>query len=554
LPGPDVTDVPDVQREKAPDPDPGHAPPMPGRGRPDAQDPDDRVARAFYSLAWLLATPLVFGYLLLRSMRQPEYLAHWGERFGRFATRQSREPLIWIHAVSVGETRAAQPLVAALRRARPDAEILLTHMTPTGRQTGRELFGDSVRQAYLPYDQPWAQRRFLRAWRPAVGVLLETELWPNLMAAAAAARVPVAMVNARLSEKSLRRGLRHRRLIVPAARRLALVLAQSAADAERLARLGRGADAVTGNLKFDNLPPPAMVSRGHAWRDKLGARPVVLVASSRDGEEALVLRAWRRATAAGATPAPEPGAPASVGPGQVAPGQVAPDQVAPGRVAPGPVAPGPVAPGQVAPGQGAPGQVAPGQVAPGQVAAGTLPRSPVPLLVLVPRHPQRFDDVDALLARSGLRHERRAALDDPAFDAGACDVLLGDSMGEMPAWYALADVALIGGSLLPYGAQNLIEACAAGCPVLIGPHDFNFAEAAAAAVAAGAAIRVADADGAITAALSLLEDPVRRRAVGGAGTAFATAHRGATARTLDALAPLLGSATAGGLQSPGPAA
>ena len=400
------------------------------------------------------------GYLLARSVRQPAYREHWGERFGWVSARTDAAPLIWVHAVSVGETRAAQPLVEALQRARPDARILLTHMTPTGRETGRTLFGDRVAQAYLPYDLPAAQRRFLRAWRPSLGVLLETELWPNLLAQAEAEGVPVTMVNARLSPRSLRRGLRYRGLIVPAARRLSLLLAQSPADAERLAQLGRPPEAVTGNLKFDTQPSPAQVALGQGWRVRAGGRPVVVAASTRDGEEALLIDAWRRER----------------------------------RTA---------------------------------------------LLAIVPRHPQRFDEVDRLLDGSGLRYVRRAALDDPAFDWSAVDVVLGDSMGEMGAWYALAEVAVIGGSLRPFGAQNLIEACAAGCPVLVGPHDFNFAEAARAAIEAGAAFRVADAEAAVARALALVGDAPGRQAAAVACTAFAGAHRGATERTMAALAPWL---------------
>jgi 3-deoxy-D-manno-octulosonic-acid transferase len=461
--------------------------------------------RALYSLAWLLATPLAVAYLLFRSVRQPEYRAHWGERFGRFAPRRSDAPLIWIHAVSVGETRAARPLVAALSREYPQAEILLTHMTPTGRAVGRELFGDGVRQAYLPYDLAGAQRRFLRAWRPALGVLLETELWPNLMAAADAQRVPVALVNARLSAKSLKRGMRHRRLIVPAARRLALVLAQSQADADRLAQLGRPADAVTGNLKFDNRPSEALLALGRTWRARLGTRRVVLAASTRDGEEALLLDAWRTALGtAGAAGGADDAVSVSV--------SVSADEAG---------------------------------LLPNDRGRGAAPAAP--LLVIVPRHPQRFDEVAQLAASTGLRVERRAALNAEAPEAlVACDVLVGDSMGEMDAWYAMADVAIIGGSLLPFGAQNLIEACAAGCPVLIGPHSYNFSEAAASSIAAGAAERVADAAAAVRRALELLEAGDRRATMGERGRAFSAAHRGATEAVLRALGPWLDDAFARG--------
>lgn len=426
------------------------------------------AARLLYSVAWWLATPLVLGYLLWRARRQPEYRLRWGERWGRFrdaAARRGPGPLLWVHAVSVGETRAAQPLVAALLERHPQARLLLTHMTPTGRAAGAELFGrhgDRVIQCYLPYDLGLAQRAFLRAWRPTLGILMETELWPNLGAQARRAGVPLALVNARLSERSLRKGLRWRALMAPALRGLACVVAQTPADAGRIRRLGRAEVSVAGNMKFDVSPAPELVARGQGWKARLRGRPVLLAASTRDGEEALLLDAWQaRAQARSA------------------------------------------------------------------------------LLVIVPRHPQRFDEVAAEIARRGLRSARRTALDGPGFDPGSIDVLLGDSMGEMPAWYALADVAVLGGSLLPFGGQNLIEACALGVPVVMGEHTFNFADAAAQAIEAGGGLRATDAVDALGKALSLLEDRPRRDRMGQAAAAFAAAHRGATARTLALLAPWL---------------
>ena len=453
--------------------------------------------RRLYSLGWLLATPLVMAYLLWRSLRQPAYLSHWSERFGLVGRQNDPRPLIWIHAVSVGESRAAQPLVRALAARHPSARILMTCMTPTGRETAAELFskelGDRFMQAYLPYDYAGAPGRFLRAWRPAIGLLMETELWPNLMAAAEAQAVPMALINARLSPRSLRRGMRQRSLIEPAARRLSLVLAQSPGDAERIAQFGRVVDAVTGNLKFDNAPDAVLMARGRAWRSLIG-RPVLLAASTRDGEEALIWQAWRARW-----------------PGQ---GQ-----------------------GQ---GQGAVAPLASASRSASQASSIESTESiKPPLLLIVPRHPQRFETVTRAAQAAGFAVARRADLDDPRFDASSIDLLIGDSMGEMDAWYALADCAIIGGSLLPFGSQNLIEACAAGCPVVIGPSTFNFAQAAAQALEAGAAQSVADADEAIATGLTILSDPVRKRAMAEAGTDFASRHRGATERTVTALAPLL---------------
>jgi 3-deoxy-D-manno-octulosonic-acid transferase len=438
-----------------------------------------RLARALYGLAWLLATPLVVGYLLARARRQPAYRVHWAERW---ALRWAPAPAgwagarpLWIHAVSVGETRAAQPLIEALLTADPGLRILLTHMTPTGRATGHELFvtrwPDRVHQVYLPYDLGWAAERFLARWRPCLGILMETELWPSLCAQAACHRVPVVIANARLSERSLARGLRWRALTVPALAGLQAVLAQTPADAQRLRRMGRDDVAVLGNLKFDIVPSADTVALGRGWRALLDAggaardgRPLLLCASTRDGEEALLLRAW--AAAMGAASAPRP------------------------------------------------------------------------RLLIVPRHPQRFDAVAGEVAAQGLVAVRRSQPGWPQ-SAAQADVLLGDSMGEMAAYVAMADAAIIGGSLLPFGGQNLIEPCALGVPVVVGPHTENFAQAADEAIAAGAARRVADAAAAIDAALALLADPAARATMGAAGTAFAQAHRGATQRTVTALGPWL---------------
>ena len=432
------------------------------------------MARWFYTIAWYLAMPLALAWLLWRSRRQPAYLDHLGERFGAHARRTDMQSLVWLHAVSVGETRAAQPLVNELLGRYPDCEVLLTHMTPTGRQTGASLFtGPRVHQAYLPYDFPFAVRRFLRAWRPTIGLLVETELWPNLVAMARAEGVPMALVNARLSDRSLRKARRWAPLIRPALASLDVVLAQTDSDARRLAQLGRHAVPVLGNLKFDVVAEPALEERGHRWRAAWLARSVgglprfcVVAASTREGEEALLLDAWAQ------------------------------------------------------------------QLQPPALAS----RFP-PLLVIVPRHPQRFDEVAALIEGRGWKMTRRSRLaDDESLDV---QVLLGDSMGEMAAWYALADVAIIGGSLLPFGGQNLIEACAAGVPVIVGPHTFNFSEVAEQAIAADAALRVSDASRAVSEALTIVLDAEQRQSMSDRALAFGGRHRGATARTMQVLAPYL---------------
>ncbi|MCA1247144.1 lipid IV(A) 3-deoxy-D-manno-octulosonic acid transferase [Massilia sp. MS-15] len=430
------------------------------------------MTRWLYSLAWWLAMPLVLARLWWRGRREPGYRAHWTERLGGAGPAAVQAAparmTLWVHAVSVGETRAAEPLVEALLAAYPEARILLTHMTPTGRATGKALFGrhgERVLQSYLPYDTGFMVGRFLRRWRPRLCILMETEVWPNLIAGCARAGVPVALVNARLSERSLRRGRRMGALMGEAAGAIGLVAAQTEADATRIRSLGAPRVEVTGSIKFDVVPPQAALDKGAWLRAQCGGRPLFLCASTREGEEALVLDAWQRAS----------GKPADA------------------------------------------------------------------LLALVPRHPQRFDEVEKLAAARGLRVARRSALEGGGIGGiGAAEVLLGDSMGEMFAYYAACDCAFIGGSLMPLGGQNLIEACALGKPVLLGEHTFNFADASEEAVRAGAAVRVADADALAAAALGLLADGAARAAMGAHALAFAGRHRGATLRTLELLRRLIG--------------
>ena len=416
------------------------------------------LTRLPYTLLWILALPLVLLRLLWRARRQPAYLRHVGERFGRYRVRAPLA-VIWVHAVSVGETRAAEPLVRALLERWPEHSVLLTHMTPTGRDTARTLFKDEPRvlRAYLPYDVGCFVHAFLRRFRPMFGVIMETELWPNLLAACRRRRIPVMLANARLSERSARRYARLPALTELTMKALAAIGAQTAADAARLTQLGARRVTVTGNIKFDITPPADMLALGQTLRERIGDRPVVLAASTREGEEALLVDAFVRHAPAAA------------------------------------------------------------------------------LLLLVPRHPQRFDAIAAELAARKLAAQRRSA--DEAI-APHTRVLLGDSMGEMFAYYAAADVALIGGSWLPFGGQNLIEACAVGTPVVVGPHTFNFQAVAEDAVRTGAALRAEDADAGMQAALALLADDQGRTRLATAGRAFATTHQGATARTITLLQDL----------------
>ena len=415
--------------------------------------------RTLYSLLWWLALPLVLGRLWWRGRKEPGYRRHVGERLGWYGPALPPKRTFMVHAVSVGETRAAEPLVEALLARWPDCRVLLTHMTPTGRATGAALFGkhgERVVQSFLPYDTGAMVRRFLRHFRPQVCILMETEVWPNLIAGCARENVPVALVNARLSERSLRRGQRFGGIMMDAARAITLVAAQTEDDANRIRSLGAPRVDVTGSIKFDVVPPEAALEKGAWLRARIGSRPVFLCASTRDGEEELILDAWQRSA----------GKPAGA------------------------------------------------------------------LLAIVPRHPQRFDEVAQMAGTRGLSLQRRSQMGDGALDA---DVLLGDSMGEMFAYYAACDCAFVGGSLLPLGGQNLIEACALGKPVLVGEHTFNFLDATDEAVEAGGAVRVRDADALVAQAAQLLADPGARAAMGARAAAWAGRHRGATLRTVELL-------------------
>jgi len=392
--------------------------------------------------------------------------------------------------VSLGETRAAAILLAELRHLQPGLRLLLTHGTATGREEGGRLLQPGDVQVWQPWDSPAVVRRFLRHFRPDVGVLMETEVWPGLIHEAAAAGVPLALANARLSERSQRGAERFGVLMKPAYAALAAAWAQTEADATRLTSLGAPVAGVFGNLKFDARPDPALLARGRAWRQAAGGaagRPVVMLASSREGEEAEFLKQIRAMA-------------------QAQQAQAATDSIAKG---------------------GAKG---------GAGGDTSAPPSGIQWLI-VPRHPQRFDEVAALIEAQGFSVSRRSQWADGPQPA---DVWLGDSLGEMVAYYALADVALLGGSFAPLGGQNLIEAAACGCPLLMGPHTFNFSQAAELALAAGAAERLPDLAAALRRACVLAQSGAERVRMAEAGRAFARQHQGAAARTAQALGRWIG--------------
>lgn len=414
------------------------------------------LARAAYSLAIWLVLPFALLRLYLRARREPRYRRHIAERFGIHSQPVDR-PVIWVHAVSVGEARASLPLARALLAQHPEAVLLATCMTAAGREALEQAWGKEARIAWLPWDTPSAVRRFLAFFRPRLAVLMETEIWFNLIAGCKELGVPVVLANARMSEKSAQGYARLHALARPAFAALDAVCAQSEADARRLRALGARSVVVGGNLKFDLLPDPAKAAEGARLKRSLGSRPVLLAASTREGEEAALLDALGKRAANGH------------------------------------------------------------------------------LLAIVPRHPRRFDEVADLVTRRGLALARRSVVGE---SFAQTQVLLGDTMGEMALYYALADVVVMGGSVLEYGSQNLIEPLAQGVPVVLGPSDYNFSEASLAAREAGCAVQAGNAAGVIDAALSLLSDEPRRRRMGEAGIALCAAHRGATTRQAEVISAL----------------
>jgi 3-deoxy-D-manno-octulosonic-acid transferase len=414
------------------------------------------VIRLLYTVLWFLLLPAAVLRLLWRSRWERRYAENIGERFGHYAAKPTR-PVIWLHAVSLGETRGAEPLVNALLEKYPEHCLLLTHMTPTGREAGHTLFGGRVLQAYLPYDTPGTTARFLDHFSPRIGLLMETEIWPNLIHACRKRGVPLLLVNARMSERSAKGYARVSSFVRQVLNELTAIVAQTDSDAKRFLALGAAQVTVAGNLKFDIEAPAGQIVLGGAFRAAYGARPVILAASTREGEEERVLDAAHAAAVPGL------------------------------------------------------------------------------LVVVVPRHPQRFDDVAKQIAARGLALQRRSQLGAspaPGAVAESTQVVLGDTLGELFAYYLSADIAFVGGSLVDWGGHNLIEACAAGAPVLVGPYTMNFAEATASALGEGAALRVADADALAQAVRALFADPGRRDVMHRAALAFASHHRGATARTL----------------------
>jgi 3-deoxy-D-manno-octulosonic-acid transferase len=441
------------------------------------------MTRALYSLVMWLLQPLVRAKLHRRARAEPGYGEYIEERFGDYADTPSAAAqqanahgvCVWVHAVSLGETRAAAVLVAQLRVLWPGMRLLLTHGTATGREQGLALLQAGDVQVWQPWDTPGAVGRFLTHFQPRVGLLVETEVWPNMVAACARTHIPLCLVNARLSEKSLRQSQRLAWLSGPAYRGLRAVWAQTPDDAHRLRQLGAPVLGVTGNFKFDATPDSSQLQQGVAWR-QTSQRPVVMFASSREGEELLLLENFKLFNAQ-----------AHANRAYLAIKNIAHDVQ----------------------------------------------------WLIVPRHPQRFDAVAQLCREQGFSVSRRSDWTDGPRQA---DIWVGDSLGEMALYYAASDLALLGGSFAPLGGQNLIEAAACGCPVVMGPHTFNFVQAASLAVVAGAAFEVADLPQALEKVVALLGSEHDLQAARRAAQDLSLAHTGAAERTARAVKQLLDAA------------
>jgi 3-deoxy-D-manno-octulosonic-acid transferase len=428
---------------------------------------------AVYQLLWHLLLPFAFVRLAWRARHSFAYLHHIPERLGFGYDKPITQGSIWIHAVSVGETRAAQPLIEAYL-ARGET-ILLTHMTLNGRLTGKQLFAKEIasgqiRQAFLPYDLCWSVEHFLNSFKPKLGLFMETEAWPTVVFRCAEIGPPLFLVNARLSERSMRRVSRFGKAGCSLFQAFVGILAQTDFDAQRYRSLGVKNISVVGNLKFDVALDEQLVQQGKLWQKDLheSHRLMVCAASTRDGEEEIILKAWKDLLLSNSF-------------------------------------------------------------------------AVQPLLCLVPRHPERFTEVADAIHSAGLKFRRRTEWSGMPRDCTGLDIVLGDSMGEMPMYYSAADLVLMGGSLLPFGGQNLIEACAAGCPVLLGAHTYNFQQASLDAIQAGAAKRI-NGDlllGESTALMEALKDLLLNSPelgkMSAAAKTYSLEHQGATQRILAAL-------------------
>jgi 3-deoxy-D-manno-octulosonic-acid transferase len=410
------------------------------------------LSRIIYSAIFYLLTPIILLRLLYRALKAPAYRKRWAERFGFPVYAESTADFIWLHAVSVGETLAAVPLVKTLQEKYPQHRLMVTCMTPTGSERIKAAFGDSVDHSYMPYDTPDAVARFLNRLKPKMLIIMETELWPNTIAACQSRDIPVILANGRLSARSATAYQSISSLVQPMLSGISAVAAQHKDDGDRFIRLGLPPSAleVTGNIKFDLSLDRDVQDRAAVLSEQWHCgnnRPVFLAASTHRGEDEIILQSF------------------------------------------------------------------------GQIKQ----QIDNALLVLVPRHPERFNQVGELCTSAGFTLARRSAGD----KVEAADVLLGDTMGELMVFFGACDVAFVGGSLVATGGHNMIEPAAWGVPVLTGPHLFNFTEASQLLLAADGMLVCSDAAELAEQCISLMGNKGRRQEMGNAARLVAEANRGA---------------------------
>jgi 3-deoxy-D-manno-octulosonic-acid transferase len=424
-----------------------------------------KLVLSLYSVVMWCVQPFLRLRLARRGKAESGYLLNIEERFGRYTqaavqTHEQQRRFIWIHAVSLGETRAAAVLITALRDRLPGMKLLLTHGTATGRDEGQKLLREGDVQVWQAWDSVAATEHFVRHFQPRIGIMMETELWPNMAATCAKHRVPLVIANARMSEKTYSQTKKFDVLARPAYQSIAAVWPQSATDAERFAKLGAPVAGIFGNLKFDAQVDAEHLVMGKKWRSNM-SKPVVMFASSREGEELQLLQYLQKT----------------------------------------------------------------------DVDAQWL---------IVPRHPQRFEAVAELITQLGFKVSKRSDWLNQPDAAESTTIWLGNSLGEMALYYGMSDVALLGGSFEPLGGQNLIEAAACACPVVVGPSVFNFSQAAALSIQAGAAFAVHSMSEAVDVAVKLSHDTTTQRVASRASQLFAASHQGAAEKTAAAVVTLLG--------------
>ena len=410
--------------------------------------------KLLYTSLFFICLPLVIARLIWRGFRAPAYWQRWSERFGKSPEIPDKASILWIHAVSVGEVEASRPLVKALKIAYPKHRLLITTMTPTGSERVKLLFADTVFHCYLPYDLPFAINRFLKINQPVFGIIMETEIWPNLLLICKQQGIPVVLANARMSDRSARGYARFPALTKTVLNSLRFIAAQGQQDRDNFHKLGADITDVhaIGNLKYEINLPASLVEQSTAMRMMWdNNRPVWVAASTHEGEEEIILHASRQIRA----------------------------------------------------------------------------KFPNLLLILVPRHPERFDRVTALTHRTGFKTLRRSEQRPCSSDI---QVLVVDTMGELPLFYAACDVAFVGGSLIPRGGHNLLEPAALGRAVVTGSHFFNFNEITKQFLRANAAIEVSNTEELADTISSLLDNPEQRARMGEASLKLIAASQGASAR------------------------